>query len=134
MGLTKTAAAAKSGAAEFPNAKSEAEWREQLTPAEYRMLRQQGTEAPGRGEYFSFFPTEGYFGCRACGFPLYSSTSKFKDCGWDAFDKCYFSADGRCHVGARPDGGALEILCNGCNSHLGHVFHGERHTATDERH
>ena len=65
---------------EFPNAKPETEWKKELTGTEYRMLRQQGTEAPGRGEYHTFFPQEGFFGCRACKFPLYSSTSKFKDC------------------------------------------------------
>lgn len=118
---------------EFVNAKPEAEWKQQLTGSEYRMLRQQGTETPGRGEYHTFFPKEGYFGCRACKLPLYSSTSKFKDCGWDAFDKCYYDGD-KCHVGVRPDGGSIEIICNGCGSHLGHVFMGEHQTPTDERH
>ena len=118
---------------EFVNAKPEAEWKQQLTGSEYRMLRQQGTETPGRGEYHTFFPKEGYFGCRACKLPLYSSTSKFKDCGWDAFDKCYYDGD-KCHVGVRPDGGSIEIICNGCGSHLGHVFHGEHQTPTNERH
>jgi len=117
----------------FPNNKSEDDWRKQLSREEYRMLRQQGTEAPGRGEYHSFFPTEGHFACRACAFPLYSSTSKFKDCGWDAFDKCYYTGD-KCHVGVQFDGGGIEIICNGCGSHLGHVFYGERNTSTDERH
>jgi len=118
---------------EFPNAKPEDEWKKELNGSEYRMLRQQGTEAPGRGEYHAFFPQEGFFGCRACKFPLYSSTSKFKDCGWDAFDKCFYNGD-KCHVGVRPDGGSIEIICNGCGSHLGHVFMGEHQTPTDERH
>uniref|UniRef100_A0A7S4HF13 MsrB domain-containing protein n=1 Tax=Prymnesium polylepis TaxID=72548 RepID=A0A7S4HF13_9EUKA len=113
--------------------KTEAEWRAQLTPMEYRCLRQQGTEAPGTGEYHHFFPKEGYFMCRACQHPLYSSTSKFNDCGWDAFDKCFYTGD-ECHVGVRWDGGGIEIYCNACNSHLGHVFYGEKHTDTDERH
>ena len=108
----------------FEKAKSDAEFRSELTPAEYRCLRQGGTEAPGRGEYHEFFPKNGYFACRACKHPLYSSTSKFKDCGWDAFDKCFYS-DGKCHVGVRAEGGMnIEILCNACGSHLGHVFYG----------
>ena len=53
--------------------------------------------------------------------------------GWDAFDKCYYDGD-KCHVGVRPDGGSIEIICNGCGSHLGHVFMGEHQTPTDERH
>ena len=57
-------------AEEFPNAKPEDEWKKELNGSEYRMLRQQGTEAPGRGEYHTFFPQEGFFGCRACKFPL----------------------------------------------------------------
>jgi len=120
-------------AAQFPNDKSDAQWSAELTSEEFHMLRNRGTEAPGKGEFFNFFPKQGYFGCRACKHPLYSSTSKFKDCGWDAFDKCFFSG-GNCHVGVRPDFGGLEIICNACNSHLGHVFYGERHTDTDERH
>ena len=123
----------KMSAAEFPTAKSEEEWRAELSRDEYRMLRQQGTEAPRKGEYFSFFPTAGYFACRACKYPLYSAASKFADCGWDAFDKCYYTGN-KSHVGVRHDGMGIEIICNGCASHLGHVFYGERHTSTDERH
>ena len=120
-------------ATEYPHGKSEAEWRQALSASEFKMLRQRGTEAPGRGEYHQFFPTDGYFGCRACEMPLYSATSKFKDCGWDAFDRCFFTGE-NCHVGVRPDAGSVEIVCNGCGSHLGHVFYGEKQTPTDERH
>ena len=58
--------------------KTEAEWRAQLTPQEYRCLRQQGTEAPGTGEYHHFFPKEGYFMCRACQHPLCSCRPLFE--------------------------------------------------------
>ena len=119
--------------AAFPTAKTEAEYRQELTAEEYKMLRRGGTEAPGKGEYGAFFPPEGYFACRACKHPLYNAAAKFKDCGWDAFDKCFFS-DGKCHIGTRVDMGGLEIICNGCGSHMGHVFYGEGHTETDERH
>jgi peptide methionine sulfoxide reductase MsrB len=50
-----------------------------------------------------------------------------------AFDKCYHAGDA-CHVGVRKDFGGLETICNNCGSHLGHVFYGERHTETNERH
>lgn len=138
--------------------KSEAEWRKELGATEYRMLRQQGTEPAGTGEYHHFFPKEGYFMCRACNHPLYSSTAKFKDCGWvchpslrtsgapishpcpntllspqDAFDKCFYTGE-MCHVGVQWDGQGIEIICNNCGSHLGHVFYGEQATETDERH
>ena len=117
----------------FPVAKTEAEWRKELSDREYTMLRQQGTEPAGTGEYHHFFPKDGYFMCRACKHPLYAAGSKFKDCGWDAFDKCFYTGE-TCHVGVRWDGGGVEILCNACGSHLGHVFYGEKATETDERH
>ena len=117
----------------FPLNRPNSEFAEELTPNEFRCLRKAGTERAGTGEYHAFFPKEGYFACRACKFPLYTSTSKFKDCGWDAFDKCFYTDD-NCHVGVQRDAGGLEIICNGCSSHLGLVFYGESQTETDERH
>jgi len=125
-------------AVDFKLQKSEDEWRKELTDVEYYILRQQGTEPPGSHEYDKFLPPKGHFACRACKLPLYSADSKFKSsCGWPVFDKCYYSEDaGGAHVGTRPEGGAAEIVCNRCGSHLGHVFfdafseknpNGERH-------
>jgi len=119
-------------------AKAEEEWKKELGPELYRILRQRGTEYPGSHEYDQFYPTSGYFSCAACNLPLYSASSKFRsNCGWPVFDSCYHSADMGCHVGTRPDGsGALEIVCPNCGGHLGHVFfdshteqnpNGERH-------
>lgn len=71
--------------AKFPLSKPDKEWAKELSPEEFQMLRRAGTETPKTGEYYSFFPTEGHFACRACKHPLYASSSKFKDCGWDAF-------------------------------------------------
>ena len=68
--------------------KSAAEWKQSLTPEEYHVIREKGTERPGTGEYDKQYPKEGYFACRACGNPLYSAQSKFNSgCGWPAFDK-----------------------------------------------
>ena len=102
----------KMPATQYPNAKNNSEWKKELTEEEFQCLRQAGTEAPGTGEYHTFFPKKGYFACRACKHPLYSSTSKFKDCGWDAFDKCFYTGDS-CHVGTKPDRQGIEIICNG---------------------
>lgn len=118
--------------------KSDDEWRKELDPQVYRILRQRGTEMPGSHEYDQFYPKTGYFACAGCDLPLYSADSKFKsNCGWPVFDKCYHSEKWGCHVGTRPDGtGSLEIICPECSGHLGHVFfdsfsdenpNGERH-------
>ena len=68
--------------AAFPFDKPNSEWKQELTQKEFQCLRKAGTETPKTGEYYSFFPKQGYFACRACKHPLYSATSKFKDCGW----------------------------------------------------
>jgi len=117
---------------------SEEEWRKKLDPRSYRILRQQGTEPPGSHAYDRFMPTKGYFACGACALPLYSADSKFRSsCGWPVFKTCYYSKEaGGCHVGTVSEFGGLEIVCNRCGSHLGHVFfdsfkpdnpNGERH-------
>ncbi|XRB07870.1 peptide methionine sulfoxide reductase [Pycnococcus provasolii] len=119
---------------DVPLKKTESEWKELLSSEEYYVLRQKGTERPGVGEYDSFYPTEGYFTCRACDNPLYSAESKFKSgCGWPAFDKCYkggviVEVDNT--MGMRR----VEIMCGNCGGHLGHVFENEGFTPTMERH
>lgn len=109
-------------------------WREKLSPEQYRILRQKGTEMGGTGEYNKFTPAEGFFKCAACENPLYSAQSKFDSgCGWPAFDKCYTGAvktETDISFGMKR----VEIMCNACGGHLGHVFEGESFTATNERH
>ncbi|SQG64812.1 peptide methionine sulfoxide reductase [Corynebacterium renale] len=113
---------------------SEAEWKERLTAAEYRVLREAGTEPPGVGEYTDT-TAAGVYSCRACGEELFRSTEKFDaHCGWPAFfsplagDKIIERADDS--LGMRR----TEVLCARCHSHLGHVFEGEGFdTPTDLR-
>ena len=114
--------------------KSEQEWREQLTPAEYAVLRQAGTERPFTGEYTDT-ETEGVYSCRACGAELFRSDTKFHShCGWPSFyaptagDAVILKED--VSLGMRR----VEVLCRSCHSHLGHVFSGEGYpTPTDDR-
>ncbi|OIT33224.1 PREDICTED: peptide methionine sulfoxide reductase B5-like [Nicotiana attenuata] len=112
--------------------KSEEEWRAILSPEQFRILRQKGTEYPGTGEYDKFYG-EGIYQCAGCGTPLYKSTTKFNSgCGWPAF---FEGLPGAINRTADPDGRRIEITCAACGGHLGHVFKGEGFpTPTDERH
>ncbi|XP_021889815.1 peptide methionine sulfoxide reductase B5-like [Carica papaya] len=112
--------------------KSEEDWRAILSPEQFRILRQKGTEYPGTGEYDKFFE-EGIYNCAGCGTPLYRSTTKFNSgCGWPAF---YEGLPGAINCNPDPDGRRIEITCAACGGHLGHVFKGEGfRTPTDERH
>ncbi|GDY32955.1 peptide-methionine (R)-S-oxide reductase MsrB [Gandjariella thermophila] len=115
-------------------ARSEEEWRERLTPAEYAVLRQAGTEPPWSGEYVDE-KTVGVYECRACGAELFRSETKFEShCGWPSF---HDPADTDAVI-LREDRGLgmvrTEVLCANCHSHLGHVFSGEGYpTPTDQR-
>ncbi|KAJ2594317.1 Peptide methionine sulfoxide reductase B2, chloroplastic [Coemansia sp. RSA 1722] len=114
--------------------KTEDEWRAILSPEQFRVLRQKGTEHPGTGEYIDKKDT-GVYNCGACSAPLYKSTTKFDShCGWPAFFDAIPGAitriEDESHGMKRT-----EIVCSKCGSHLGHVFKGEGYpTPTDERH
>ena len=114
--------------------KSDDEWRQELTPEEYRVLRQAGTERPFTGEYVDTH-TEGVYQCRACGAELFRSNEKFDShCGWPSFWAPL--ADGTVrYIHDRTLGmERVEVRCSNCDSHLGHVFEGEGYgTPTDQR-
>lgn len=113
---------------------TEEQWRAKLSPEEYAVLREAGTERPGIGEYTDT-KTEGVYSCRACGAELFRSTEKFDShCGWPSF----FSPLAGDSIIEREDRSLgmvrTEVLCATCHSHLGHVFAGEGYdTPTDLR-
>ncbi|WP_431947430.1 peptide-methionine (R)-S-oxide reductase MsrB [Actinacidiphila sp. bgisy167] len=114
--------------------KSEEQWRQELTPQEYAVLRQAGTERPFTGEYTDT-TTRGVYACRACGAELFTSDTKFEShCGWPSF---YDPKDSKAVelIEDRSMGMVrTEVRCSRCGSHLGHVFEGEGYdTPTDQR-
>ena len=102
-----------------------------LSAEERYIIESKGTERPFTGEYDDFYEP-GIYVCRRCNAELYRSVDKFDaHCGWPAFDKEILGAVK--HL-ADPDGMRTEVECNNCGGHLGHVFTGERLTATNARH
>lgn len=111
--------------------KSEEEWKEELTDAQYTILRKKGTERPFTGAYNMHFEN-GTYHCAGCDTPLFESHTKFDaGCGWPSFDA---SIKGNVTYILDKSHGMIrtEIVCSSCNGHLGHVFN-DGPTATGTR-
>ena len=108
-------------------------WKKKLTPEQYAVLREKGTEAPFTGKYFDNHKN-GTYVCAACGHELFASDAKFDSgTGWPSFDQPM----NREHVELVEDAGygmvRTEVICKNCGSHLGHVFPDGPKETTGER-
>lgn len=117
----------------YPVQKTDEQWRAELTPEQYAVLRQAGTERPWTGEY-NDTKTEGVYSCRACDAELFRSDTKFDShCGWPSF----YAPSETDNVILREDLSMgtkrVEVLCANCGSHLGHVFDDAPQTPTGDR-
>ncbi len=103
--------------------KTDEQWRRVLTPEQYRVMREKGTERAFTGEYWDH-KGEGAYVCAGCGQPLFRSQAKFNSgTGWPSFweptaDDCVATATDRSFGMSRT-----EVLCRRCDAHLGHLFH-----------
>jgi len=112
---------------------TEEEWKAKLSPEEYRVLREKGTEAPFSGEYVDT-KDDGTYVCRGCGQELFSSRDKFDaHCGWPSFDQAI--DDGKVVKMIDTSHGMVrtEVACARCGGHLGHVFDDGPRETTGQR-
>lgn len=102
--------------------KTDAEWKEQLTPMQYHVLREKGTERPGTGEY-EHTHDQGVYKCAACGKELFSSEAKFDSgSGWPSFYAPLSKESVSTETDKKFFMTRTEVLCSRCGGHLGHVF------------
>jgi peptide-methionine (R)-S-oxide reductase len=102
--------------------KSDAEWRELLTPAQYAVLRQQATEPPGTGQFLTE-KGDGVYRCAGCGAELFRSDTKFDSgSGWPSFTEPALAESVELREDASHGMVRVEVVCRGCGGHLGHVF------------
>ena len=106
---------------DFKIVKTDAEWKAQLSPEEYEVLREKGTERPYTGEYDKHFE-KGMYVCAACENPLFTSDTKFDShCGWPSFDEA-IKGSTIYHKDNSYGMIRTEVMCAKCGGHLGHVF------------
>ena len=102
--------------------KSEEDWKSVLTPEQYHVLRQKGTERPFSGNLY-YNKEKGIYSCAACGQELFSSDTKFESgTGWPSFYDVISSDRVRLHEDNSYFMKRIEVVCSRCGSHLGHVF------------
>lgn len=102
--------------------KSDEEWRQELTPEQYRVLREKGTERAFTGAYYDHHE-KGVYRCAACGETLFSSDEKYDSgCGWPSFTAPAVEDNVETETDTSHGMTRTEVLCRNCHSHLGHVF------------
>ena len=119
--LTQVVPAQEKSSMDEKIVKTEAEWKEILTPEQYYILRQKGTDMPGNGGFTKHFE-KGTYHCAACDAQLFESGTKYEShCGWPSFDD---AIDGAVEYSLDKSHGMIrtEITCTKCGGHLGHVF------------
>lgn len=115
---------------------SDEEWKQKLTPEQYRVLRQKGTEAPFTGELLNE-SRDGMFSCAACGAELFPSGTKYESnipglAGWPSFSDVSKSDAVELVDDDSMGMQRVEVICKNCGSHLGHVFDGDKASPTGQ--
>ena len=109
------------------------EWKEKLSPEQYRVLREKGTEPAFTGKYYNE-KSDGMYHCAACGASLFSSDAKFDSgTGWPSFDKPVAEGTIKLETDTSHGMNRTEVLCAQCGSHLGHVFNDGPQETTGQR-